>query len=223
MPGANPSLITIAVVHADELVRAGARNLLNPDTGFEVVFAGTRLDEVALGVASKQVPVPQVVLVHWAMPLTAVEEALHRWRKQQPTVPVVVVGELGVRNVQRAVEAGVYGVLPCNVCGQELHLALRTVAQGGIHGNEAMRHQLRRGLRGAGKRAVGEVPALTPRQAEVLHWMCQSKGYTCKEIADKMNCRERTVQTHRTALFKKLNVTKETAAVAEAYRRGLVS
>jgi DNA-binding CsgD family transcriptional regulator len=58
---------------------------------------------------------------------------------------------------------------------------------------------------------------LTPREAEVLHWLVQGKRDG--EIAQIIKCSDRTVQKHVQKILAKLCVENRTAAAAEALRR----
>ncbi len=57
---------------------------------------------------------------------------------------------------------------------------------------------------------------LTPREAEVLHWVAQGKSNN--DIATIVEASPRTVAKHVEHIFSKLNVESRTAAVAEARR-----
>ncbi len=56
--------------------------------------------------------------------------------------------------------------------------------------------------------------SLTPREAQVLHWMAEGKRNG--EIATILGISERTVDKHREHIFAKLNVETRTSAVARA-------
>jgi len=56
---------------------------------------------------------------------------------------------------------------------------------------------------------------LTPRQAEVLHWI--AKGKTNEEIATILGCSFFTVKTHIKEIFQRLGVPNRAAAIAAAY------
>ena len=58
---------------------------------------------------------------------------------------------------------------------------------------------------------------LTPREAEVLHWVIQGKRNM--EIATIVGCSPRTIQKHMENLLEKLGVETRTAAATEALRR----
>lgn len=56
---------------------------------------------------------------------------------------------------------------------------------------------------------------LTPRQAEVLHWI--AKGKTNEEISKILDCSFHTVKTHIREIFQRLEVTNRAGAIAAAY------
>jgi DNA-binding CsgD family transcriptional regulator len=56
---------------------------------------------------------------------------------------------------------------------------------------------------------------LTPRQAEVLHWI--AKGKTNEEISKILDCSFHTVKTHIREIFQRLEVPNRAGAIAAAY------
>jgi DNA-binding CsgD family transcriptional regulator len=56
---------------------------------------------------------------------------------------------------------------------------------------------------------------LTPRQAEVLHWI--AKGKTNEEISKILDCSFHTVKTHIREIFQRLDVPNRAGAIAAAY------
>ena len=58
---------------------------------------------------------------------------------------------------------------------------------------------------------------MTPRQAEVLHWIAEGK--TNAEIATILGCSVETVKNHVKQIFQRLGVHSRTAAAAYAYRQ----
>lgn len=53
--------------------------------------------------------------------------------------------------------------------------------------------------------AVRNDETLTPRESEVLHWV--GKGLLNKQIADQLGISQRTIETHRKAISKKLRLS----------------
>ncbi len=64
-----------------------------------------------------------------------------------------------------------------------------------------------------------DLPGLTPREGEVLHWL--AAGKTDREIAALLACSHRTVQKHLQRVYIKLGVETRTAAVMRAWGPGL--
>jgi len=72
----------------------------------------------------------------------------------------------------------------------------------------------------AGRRAPGTLSALTPREQEILRKMAQ--GSTTDGIAEELFISRVTVRNHIARILSKLGVHTKLAAVAFAYRQGLV-
>lgn len=76
------------------------------------------------------------------------------------------------------------------------------------------------GRRVGGRSEVDGTHPLTPREAEVLFWVCQGK--TNKEIGAILGLSARTVQTHLERVFRKLNVGNRAHAAATALLARLI-
>jgi DNA-binding CsgD family transcriptional regulator len=62
---------------------------------------------------------------------------------------------------------------------------------------------------------------LTRREIEVLHHV--SYGRSSRQIADLLGLSERTVSSHRDAIYAKFGVATTTSAVAAAFRAGVLA
>ncbi len=63
-------------------------------------------------------------------------------------------------------------------------------------------------------------PVLTPRENEILGFLCQ--GHSYKMVADAMNISRETVHSHIKSIYKKLNVNSKSEAVIKAIKGKLV-
>jgi RNA polymerase sigma factor (sigma-70 family) len=63
------------------------------------------------------------------------------------------------------------------------------------------------------------IKELSTRETEVLTLL--SEGLSQKEIADRLNITTRTISTHITHIYEKLNVPNAPAAISKAYQSGL--
>lgn len=66
-----------------------------------------------------------------------------------------------------------------------------------------------------------EAVRITPRELEVLKLLCDGK--TAPEIGIMLSRSPHTVNSHKLSLMRKIDVYKETALVAFAFRNGLVT
>jgi DNA-binding NarL/FixJ family response regulator len=67
----------------------------------------------------------------------------------------------------------------------------------------------------------GATHGLTRRESEVLEWV--SHGETTKSIAERLFVGEETIRSHLKSLYQKLGVSDRSAAVAKAFRGGILS
>ena len=66
-----------------------------------------------------------------------------------------------------------------------------------------------------------ETELLSPRQREILQHIAE--GLSSKEIAQKLKLRPKTVDTHRTALMRRLDIHDVAGLVRYAIREGLIT
>ena len=114
----------------------------------------------------------------------------------------------------RALRAGVRGILPRNLSATTMHVALEAVAQG-LTVLETSDHSLR------GNDGEAEfVEPLTARERDVLEMLAQGRGN--REIAAQLGISEHTVKFHVASILGKLGAATRTEAVSIALRRGLI-
>lgn len=205
----------IADDHA--LTRAGIRRLLESEPDMEVV--GEAADGLQ-ALAEAQDLGPQVILMDVRMPGMDGVEALRQVRAAHPDLRVLMLSASGEDEaVFESLKAGASGYVLKDVAPQEFVRAIRAVARG-----ETL---LAPGLAGRlvdrfGRLARGESarPALTAREAEVLHAL--ANGLRNKEIARQLQVSERTVTFHLEHIFQKLQVSNRTEALSRALELGLL-
>lgn len=108
--------------------------------------------------------------------------------------------------IKKMMENGASGYILKNSSKEELIKAIHAVHAGGIYfsgevGNVLQEYQ---------KTSMNELPALTPREKEVLELIAE--GYTNPQIAEKIFLSPFTVDSHRKNLLAKLGV-KNTACL----------
>lgn len=205
----------IRVVVADDhpIVRAGLVGLLDAADGIAVVGAASDGVEVVDLVETER---PDVVLMDMRMPRRDGDEATAMLRESVPATRVIVLTTYESDDViMRAIAAGASGYLLKAAPEAELIAGIRAVAAGEV----ALAPSVARVLVGQAGRAP-EVPALTPREVEVLSHVAE--GLSNREIGVRLHLGEATVKTHLLKAFAKLEVADRTRAVTRAMELGIL-
>ena len=207
----------VRVLLADdhELVRAGVRKVLENSPGIEVVGEASRGDETLTKLAELD---PDVLLLDLNMPGGDGFEVLRRARDEAGGTRIVVLSlHVQAEYVSRAVRDGADGNLSNDLAVQDLPDAIASVMAGKPWYSAAVQEVLAKVVRTGGTRPLEK---LTPREKEVLVGI--ARGLTSKEIGAQFNISSRTVETHRAALMRKLDVRSIALLTQLAIREGLV-
>ena len=207
----------VRVLLADdhELVRAGVRKVLESSPGIEVVGETSRGDETLKKLAELE---PDVLLLDLNMPGGDGFEVLRKARDDAGGTRIVVLSlHVQAEYVARAVREGADGYLSKDLAVQELPDAIASVMSGKPWYSAAVQEVLAKVVRTGGVRPLEK---LTPREREVLVGI--ARGLTSKEIGSQFNISARTVETHRAALMRKLDVRSIALLTQLAIREGLV-
>jgi DNA-binding NarL/FixJ family response regulator len=167
---------------------------------------------------------PDALLLDYQMPHVPSFSALVQELRAQPGAPhVVVLSGFGSLEVAvRAAEGGAGGYVLKSTRLSAVADALCTVAQGGIWIDPHLDRKIFEAFQRAAPRADHQPEGLndlTRREHEVLAHV--ATGISNQEIARKLCISERTVKTHLTRIFAKLDVKNRlAAALAFLDRRG---
>jgi DNA-binding NarL/FixJ family response regulator len=156
-------------------------------------------------------------------------EATVRVAREFPQVRVIILSMHAVEEyVLQALHAGASGYLLKHAAPVELALAVKAVVQGETYLSPpiskvviAQYLQRTRGERARSRAASAPYEQLTSRQREILQLIAE--GHTTKDIAQRLNLRVSTVETHRTELMQRLDIHDVAGLVRYAIRTGLVS
>lgn len=215
--------MTIDVLLADDqdMVRAGLRLILESEDDIRIV------GEVADGMAAVErarLLEPDIVLMDIEMPVIDGIEATRRLVAVAPDIRVLILTTFERDDyVAAALRSGASGFLIKSAPPDELVAGLRTVAAGeAILSPTVTRRLLERfadqGLVGARDDLIA---ALTARELDVL--LCLGRGSSNQEIADALHVSIKTVKTHVSRIFAKLDLRDRVQAVVFAYEAGLIT
>lgn len=212
---------TIRVLLVDDhtILRQGLRRLLESERGVEVV--GEAKDGREAVERARELS-PDVIVMDLAMPALNGLDATRRILKSNPDARIIVLSMyIDDDYVKQALEAGVAGYLMKDAPASELVRAVRTVAggenvftpqipQSTIERYRAMRDpEARRGS-----------IELTHREREVLKLLAE--GHTVKKVAELLHLSQKTVDTHKTNLMKKLDIHNRVELVKYAINKKII-
>jgi DNA-binding NarL/FixJ family response regulator len=162
---------------------------------------------------------PDLVLMDLNLPTVSGADAIRRIVEATPHVKVLVLSASAAEpDVLEAVKVGASGYLLKSATSAELvEAVLRVVA-----GEPVFSPSLAALVLGEFRRISADTqsePGLTARETEVLKLV--AKGYTYKEIADKLFLSTKTVQNHVQNILTKLRLRKRYELMRYAIQRGL--
>lgn len=136
-----------------------------------------------------------------------------------PDAKVLAITEAAsIIELREAIVAGVQSLLLADCSMQDLRDAITETAEG----QRVLAPEVAMQLAGSWSAEPGEGDAqLTARELQVLQWLAE--GLTNASIAEELDLSARTVKTHVQNLLQKLDARDRTGAVAQGFRRGLIS
>ena len=213
----------ISIVLADDqpLVRMGLRRIFDRRHGFDVIAeAGDGAEAVEIAARLR----PDVIVMDMRMPGTNGAAAIRQIREMDEPPPVLVLTTFDDNEtVHEAVTAGAAGFALKDSSAEDLHRAVREIA----NGNGWIDFSVARPL----LETFGEVvppperreklSLLTERELHVLKLL--GRGRTNSEIADELCVSTGTVKTHVGSILAKLGLRDRVAAVVFAFEHGLAT
>jgi DNA-binding NarL/FixJ family response regulator len=210
----NPLRILLADDH--EIVREGVRGLIERQPGWEICGeASTGREAVALAAELK----PDMVVMDIGMPELNGLDATRQIKKRVPEAEVLIFTANETEEVVRQVfQAGARGYLLKTEANKHLVPALEMLSKHRTYFSSKVSEMIFSGyMKG---RLGGEDTALTPRERETVQLIAEGKSN--KEIAEVFGISVKTVETHRAAIMRKLQVDSFAGLVRYAIRNGIV-
>jgi DNA-binding NarL/FixJ family response regulator len=210
------STLAVAICSADPVLRRRLERLLRQERG--VAIAGS-VDEAAALVALLDEVNLDAVLIE-ASPAKQFAE-LDPIQALDPPF-LILVDPSADETEPDLLHAHVRAVLPRTADGDELLAAIRAVTKGYVVLPRSLLARLVNGESDAAEllRSGADIPALTPRELEVLAAMAD--GASNKAIARRLGISFHTAKFHVAAILAKLDADSRTEAVTKAAQSGLV-
>jgi DNA-binding NarL/FixJ family response regulator len=162
---------------------------------------------------------PDLAILDVAMPRMTGLQATREIRAVTPDVAVLILSMHGdQRYLFEALTAGASGYVLKHEADHDLVAAVRAVAQGeSFLTNAAQRALVRTWMEDEN---AGPREPLSPREQEVLKLIAEA--HTNREISEILQLAEKTVESHRANILRKLGMRDRVELVRYAIRRGLV-
>ncbi|CAL9436820.1 Transcriptional regulatory protein LiaR [Streptomyces sp. enrichment culture] len=206
-------MIRLVVVDDHPIVRGGLRDTFADAE--DIVVVGEAGDG-AEGVERARSLAADVVLMDLRMPVMDGVAATAALRERAPGARVLILTTFDSESdVLPAIEAGATGYLLKDALPDELMRAVRAAARGEpVLAPSVMQHLMGQ-VRGPG------AGTLTDREKEVLQLV--ANGRSNREAAAALFIGEASIKTHLQHIYDKLGVRDRASAVAEGYRRRLLT
>lgn len=213
------SIIQVMLVDDHELMRQGLRAILDLEDGVRV-SGEANSGEMLLQQIQKGLR-PDVVLMDLQMKGMSGVEATKRIKQLLPRVQVVGLSAQEEEHAALAMRrAGAYGYVVKSAALTELVKVVRAAYAYGNNASSAIAEEAKnRSARNPRRARKHRLPHnLTRRELDVVRTLMQ--GCSNKEIARQLVISERTVQTHLSNIFAKMQVTSRTEVVLAAINNG---
>ena len=205
----------ILIADDHPVVRSGVRRIIESHAGWTVVAeAADGKEAIDKAIATK----PDVAILDDALPRINGIEATRQIRLRAPSVEVLILTEHDNEIIMRdAFSAGARGYFLKTEAEQELVAAIESLAAHRPHLTGKAMEALLKAFQGHARPAK---QLLTARERSVVQLVAE--GHSSMRIAELLSVSIKTVETHRAAIMRKLELTSSAALVRYAVRHKLI-
>jgi DNA-binding NarL/FixJ family response regulator len=208
-------IIHVSIVDDHELFRDGLKLVLtqlNPDIKISEFSNGQDF------LMSLETQVPEIILMDINMPVLNGRETTRRALEKYPDLKIIAVTMYGEENYyMQMIEAGVKGIILKKSGRYELEQAIHEVLDGGsFFAQEIIKKMAMR----LNRRNLNKYETLSERELEVLVKICN--GLANNEIAEQLFISPKTVEVHKSNIFKKTGVRNSAQLVIYAIKKGFI-
>jgi DNA-binding NarL/FixJ family response regulator len=208
--------IRVFLVDDHRLFLSGVRSELGDD--FEIVGAAGDVDAAVEGIARSA---PDVVLLDIHLPGGGGVEVIRRAaQKDMATRFLALSVSDAAEDVIGTIRAGARGYVTKSIAPDELARAVRRVNDGDAVFSPRLAGFVLDAFAGTAPPIDPELDQLTAREREVLRFI--ARGYTYKEVGKQLHLSVKTVESHVSAVLRKLQLTNRYELSRWATERRLV-
>ncbi len=212
-------MITVVLADDHDVVRGGIQLILESDPEIKVLSQAADGAEAYELVAKDK---PDILLLDISMPpgqsgMVACEKIASAYPK---TKIIILTMFAEPEYLLYTLKGGASGYVLKNSTPKELHEAVHTVASGGRYIHPTMSDLLAKHIASTND-AMSSMQNLTARELEILQLI--ARGHTNKEIADKVYLSVKTIEAHRSKIYKKLGLKSRADAVQYAIEHKILT
>lgn len=212
---------SVLIVDDHRIFREGVRELLQQNEEFVVVAEAGDVDEAVSFAAQHQ---PDIIVLDLQLGEADGLTAIAPIRMRSPLSRVLVLSMIDDEHVvSHSLQLGARGFVLKKGSSDDLRLALKAVAAGGIYLSPEVSEAIVRRMPSMGSRkrpVLAGVESLSPRELEVLELVVG--GNTSKDVANQLHLQVETVRTYRKAIMRKLGVKHVAGLVSVAMQSGIL-
>jgi DNA-binding NarL/FixJ family response regulator len=212
-------MIRILLVEDHSMVRAGLRALLERANDITIVGEAANGQEAITCIQELK---PHILLMDIMMPRLNGIQTAEQIRDMKLPVKIILLSMYSDEGlVLQALRSGVKGYVTKTSAGEELLLAIRTVARGETYLSTVISSIVLESTSNPNTlQSDDPLQLLSPREKEVLQLIAEE--HTSSEIGKMLFISEKTVEKHRANLMEKLHVRNLAGLVRLAIKYGLV-
>lgn len=195
-------IIRVLIADDHDIIRKGLNSIIGFEEDLELVGEAENGEKV---LKLLDIYDADVVLLDLNMPLLNGIEVIKKLKEQGNTVKIILLTiENSERILNEAINSGADGYVLKDSAGVEIVDAIRRVHNGEKYIDKTLVSALFENIKKKQGEANSKLSILSKRELEVLLEI--SRGYSNKEIGQKLYLSEKSVKNYATNLFRKLDV-----------------
>ena len=213
----SPAPIRVFVVDDHELFRSGVRSELSGSC--QIVGDAGTVEEAVAGILREA---PDVVLLDVHMPAGGGRGVIDAVRAASGTAQFLALSVSdAAEDVIGLIRAGARGYVTKSISADELVAAVQRVHDGDVVFSPRLAGFVLDAFAGEAHEPIDpELDLLTAREREALRYI--ARGYTYKEVAAELHISVKTVETHVSAVLRKLQLSNRYELTRWASERQLI-
>jgi DNA-binding NarL/FixJ family response regulator len=215
------NLTKFLIVDVQAIFRAGMRSLLTTRPDFEVVGeANNGMDAILNALQLK----PDVIISDLSLSGTNGAEAIKRIKSRNPNIKALVLtAHDSEEQIHNAFESGADGYILKDSSSYELFIAIKDILAGKTYLCPSICGNVVTGYLDSNNDEKNSKPVakLTTREREVIKLVAD--GFRNKDIAKYLSISMKTVEKHRSAMMRKLNLHNASAVISYAMKNKIIT